>query len=184
MNLSTLKVANADNIPEIQKLFEWSINEGHEGIMIKDCSSPYIPGLRGKKMLKYKAEPETLDMVVTGGIYGIGKRGDFVGSYLVALRDENNDFKSVALVGTRLDDATLEYLTGKMKELEISTKGREIKVEPKIVLEIAFSEIVESPEYETGYSLRFPVVKNIRKDKSPMDADTVERLLSMYRTGN
>ena len=124
------------------------------------------------------------DMVVIGGIYGIGKRGDFVGSYLLALRDENNEFKSVALVGTVLDDATLEYLNGRMKELEISTKGREIKVEPKIVLEIAFSEIVESPEYETGYSLRFPVVKNIRKDKSPMDADTVERLLSMYRTGN
>lgn len=184
MNLSTLKFANPDNIDEIQELFEWSINEGHEGIMIKDCEAPYMPGLRGKKMLKYKAEPETLDMVVIGGIYGIGKRGDFVGSYLVALRDENDDFKSVALVGTGLDDATLEYLTGRMKELEISTKGREIKVEPKIVMEIAFSEIVESPEYETGYSLRFPVVKNIRKDKSPMDADTVERLLSMYRTGN
>lgn len=140
MNLSTLKVASADNIPEIQKLFEWSINEGHEGIMIKDCSSPYIPGLRGKKMLKYKAEPETLDMVVTGGIYGIGKRGDFVGSYLVALRDENNDFKSVALVGTGLDDATLEYLTGKMKELEISTKGREIKVEPKSFWRLHFQK--------------------------------------------
>ena len=184
MNLSTMKMANSDNISEIQELFEWSINEGHEGIMIKDCSSPYIPGLRGKKMLKYKAEPETLDMVVIGGTYGIGKRGDFVGSYLVALRDENDDFKSVAYAATGLDDATLEYLTAKMKELEISTKGREIKVEPKIVLEIAFSEIVESPEYETGYSLRFPVVKNIRKDKSPMDADTVERLLSMYNTGN
>ena len=178
MNLSTMKVGTPDNIEDIQGLFEWSINEGHEGIMIKDCSEPYIPGLRGKKMLKYKAEPETLDMVVIGGTYGIGKRGDFVGSYLVALRDENNDFKSI------LDDATLEYLTGRMKELEISTKGREIKVEPKIVLEIAFSEIVESPEYETGYSLRFPVVKNIRKDKSPMDADTVERLISMYETGN
>ena len=184
MNLSTLKYANPDNIAEIQELFEWSINEGHEGIIIKDCDAPYMPGLRGKKMLKYKAEPETLDMVVIGGIYGIGKRGDFVGSYLLALRDENDDFKSVALVGTGLDDATLEYLTGRMKELEISTKGREIKVEPKIVMEIAFSEIVESPEYETGYSLRFPVVKNIRKDKSPMDADTVERLLSMYETGN
>ena len=184
MNLSTMKVGTPDNIEDIQGLFEWSINEGHEGIMIKDCSEPYIPGLRGKKMLKYKAEPETLDMVVIGGTYGIGKRGDFVGSYLVALRDENNEFKSIALVGTGLDDATLEYLTGRMKELEISTKGREIKVEPKIVLEIAFSEIVESPEYETGYSLRFPVVKNIRKDKSPMDADTVERLISMYETGN
>ena len=39
---------------------------------------------------------ETLDMVVVGGTYGIGKRGDFVGSYLVALRDENDDFKSIA----------------------------------------------------------------------------------------
>ena len=184
MNLSTMKIGTPDNVDEIQELFETSINEGHEGIMIKDSTAPYIPGLRGKKMLKYKAEPETLDMVVIGGTYGIGKRGDFIGSYLVALRDENDDFKSVAYAATGLDDATLEYLTGKMKELEISTNGREIKVEPKIVLEIAFSEIVESPEYETGYSLRFPVIKNVRKDKSPMDADTVERLLSMYETGN
>ena len=180
MNLSTMKIGTADNISEIQELFETSIEEGHEGIMIKDASEAYIPGLRGKKMLKYKAEPETLDMMVIGGTYGIGKRGDFVGSYLVALRDENDEFKSVAYAATGLDDASLEYLIGKMKEIEISTKGREIKVEPKIVLEIAFSEIVESPEYDAGLSLRFPVVKNIRKDKGPGDVDTIERLVSMY----
>ena len=181
MNLSTMIVGTPDNIDEIEELFNSSIAAHHEGIMIKDASEPYIPGIRGKKMLKYKAEPETLDMVIVGGTYGIGKRGDFVGSYLVALRDENDEFKTVAYAATGLDDATLEYLTGKMKEIEITTKGREIVVEPKIVLEIAFSEIVESPEYETGYSLRFPVVKNIRKDKGPMDVDTVERLLSMYK---
>ena len=180
MNLSTMLTVTEDNIGEAEKLFESSIAGHHEGIMIKDASQPYIPGIRGKKMLKYKAEPETLDMIVIGGTYGIGKRGDFVGSYLVALRDENDEFKSVAYAATGLDDATLEYLTGKMKELEIATKGRKIIVEPKIVLEIAFSEIVESPEYETGYSLRFPVVKNIRKDKGPKDIDTVERLISMY----
>ena len=180
MNLSTMIVGTPDNIDEIEELFNSSIAAHHEGIMIKDASEPYIPGIRGKKMLKYKAEPETLDMIIVGGTYGIGKRGDFVGSYLVALRDENDEFKTVAYAATGLDDATLEYLTKKMKEIEITTKGREIVVEPKIVLEIAFSEIVESPEYETGYSLRFPVVKNIRKDKGPMDVDTVERLLSMY----
>ena len=180
MNLSTMTVGTPDNIDEIEELFNSSIAAHHEGIMIKDASEPYIPGIRGKKMLKYKAEPETLDMIIIGGTYGIGKRGDFIGSYLVALRDENDEFKSVAYAATGLDDATLEYLTAKMKEIEISTKGREIVVEPKIVLEIAFSEIVESPEYETGYSLRFPVVKNIRKDKGPGDVDTVERLLSMY----
>ena len=180
MNLSTMIVGTPDNIDEIEELFNSSIAAHHEGIMIKNASEPYIPGIRGKKMLKYKAEPETLDMIVVGGTYGIGKRGDFVGSYLVALRDENDEFKTVAYAATGLADATLEYLTGKMKEIEISTKGREIVVEPKIVLEIAFSEIVESPEYETGYSIRFPVVKNIRKDKGPGDVDTVERLLSMY----
>ena len=180
MNLSTMVIGTPDNIDEIEELFNSSIAAHHEGIMIKDASEPYIPGIRGKKMLKYKAEPETLDMVIVGGTYGIGKRGDFVGSYLVALRDENDEFKTVAYAATGLDDATLEYLTKKMKEIEISTKGREIVVEPKIVLEIAFSEIVESPEYETGYSIRFPVVKNIRKDKGPQDVDTVDRLLSMY----
>ena len=180
MNLSTMIVGTPDNIDEIEELFNSSIAAHHEGIMIKNASEPYIPGIRGKKMLKYKADPETLDMIVVGGTYGIGKRGDFIGSYLVALRDDNDEFKTVAYAATGLDDATLEYLTEKMKELEISTKGREIIVEPKIVLEIAFSEIVESPEYETGYSIRFPVVKNIRKDKGPGDVDTVERLLSMY----
>ena len=53
---------------------------------------------------------------------------------MLALRDENNEFKSVALVETSLDDASPEYLAGRMKELEISTKGGEITVEPRIVL--------------------------------------------------
>lgn len=182
INLSNMVYGTPDTVKEVEYLFELSIAQHHEGIMIKDAGEPYIPGLRGKKMLKYKAEPETLDMVVVGGTYGIGKRGDFVGSYLVSLRDEDNNLKTVAYVATGLDDATLEYLTKKMKKYELSTKGREIVVEPKIVLEVAFSEIVESPEYETGYSLRFPVVKNIRKDKGVDDIDTVERLISMYET--
>lgn len=182
INLSNMVYGTSENINEVENLFELSINQNHEGIMIKDAKEPYIPGLRGKKMLKYKAEPETLDMVVLGGVHGIGKRENFVGSYLVGLRDENDEFKTVAYVGTGLDDATLEYLTGKMEEYKLTEKGRDITVEPKIILEIAFSEIVESPEYETGYSLRFPVVKNIRKDKGLKDVDTVERLISMYNT--
>ena len=180
LNLSNMVYGTPETIPEVEALFELSINEHHEGIMIKDANEPYIPGLRGKKMLKWKAEPETLDMVVLGGIHGIGKRANFIGSYLVGLRGEDDQFKTIAYVATGLDDATLEYLTKKMEEYKISEKGRDITVEPKIILEIAFSEIVKSPEYETGYSLRFPVVKNIRKDKGLNDVDTVERLISMY----
>ncbi len=180
LNLSNMVYGTPETIPEIEELFELSINQHHEGIMIKDANEPYIPGLRGKKMLKWKAEPETLDMIVLGGTHGIGKRANFIGSYLVGLKGENDEFKTVAYVATGLDDATLEYLTGKMEEYKLTETGRDITVEPKIVLEIAFSEIVKSPEYETGYSLRFPVVKNIRKDKGSGDVDTVERLISMY----
>ncbi len=69
INLSNMVYGTPDTIKEVEDLFELSIAQHHEGIMIKDAGEPYIPGLRGKKMLKYKAEPETLDMVVVGGTY-------------------------------------------------------------------------------------------------------------------
>jgi len=182
INLSKMIIATPENIDEAVKLFNESISKGHEGIMIKNPTEPYIPGLRGKKMLKFKAEPETLDVVVVGGTYGIGKRANFVGSYKVALKgEEENKLKEVAHVATGLDDETLAKLTKLMDTYKISSKGTKIKVKPRIILEIAYSEIVKSPEYEAGYSLRFPVVKRIREDKSLADIDTVERLKSMFK---
>ena len=181
VELSDIVQVNHDNIFEAVNLFNKSIDGGHEGIMIKNCSEPYIPGVRGKKMLKFKAEPETLDAVVIGGVKGIGKRGDFIGSYLIALRDENDELRTLAHVGTGLSDDDLAKLTKLMEENKIQEKGTRITVHPKIIFEIAYSEIVKSPEYETGYSLRFPVVKRIRKDKGLEDIDTVERLESMFK---
>jgi len=181
INLSTMIKATPDNVQDAEKLFNESIANGHEGIMIKDPKEPYIPGIRGKKMLKFKAEPETLDVVIVGGTYGVGRRANFVGSYKVALRDEDNQLKTVAHVATGLDDETLAKLTDLMNKYKIVSKGTKIEVEPRIILEIAYSEIVKSPEYETGYSLRFPVVKRIREDKGLGDIDTVERLKSMFK---
>ena len=179
--LSSLVKVGPDNIDDAVDLFNKSIEGGHEGIMIKDCNEPYIPGIRGKKMLKLKAEPETLDAVVIGGVKGIGKRGDFIGSYVIALRDENDQLQPIAHVGTGLSDDDLANLTEKMEALKITEKGTRITVHPKIVFEIAYSEIVKSPEYSAGYSLRFPVVKRIRDDKGVDDIDTIERLESMFK---
>jgi len=181
LTLSDIVQVSPDNIQDAIDLFNKSIEGGHEGIMIKDCNSPYIPGIRGKKMLKLKAEPETLDAIVIGGTKGIGKRGEFIGSYLIALRDEDDQLKTIARVGTGLSDEDLENLTKRMEEIKISEKGTNITVHPKIVFEIKFSEIIKSPEYEAGYSLRFPVVKTIREDKGINDIDTVERLISMFK---
>lgn len=171
-----------ENVEEAEDLFELSIKKGHEGIMIKDPNAPYMPGIRGKKMLKFKAEPETLDLVIVGGTYGTGKRAHLIGSYLVAVRDEEGDPKTVAHVGSGLDDKTLFELSSKVENLVLKRIGREVETIPEIVLEVAFSEIVKSPEYESGYSLRFPVVKRIREDLSIDDVDTVDRVESIYKS--
>ena len=181
INLSEMVKVSCENVDDASNLFNKSIAEGHEGIMIKDPKEPYIPGLRGKKMLKFKAEPETLDVVVVGGTHGIGKRAHFIGSYKVAIKDENDELKNLAHVATGLDDETLAHLSDLMNKYKTYEKGTIIEVEPKIILEIAYSEIVKSPEYEAGFSLRFPVVKRVRKDKSLSDIDTVERLKSMFK---
>ncbi|MCQ8904177.1 MAG: ATP-dependent DNA ligase [Methanothermobacter sp.] len=173
-----------DNLDDALWLFKESIREGHEGIMIKDTEAPYIPGIRGKKMLKFKAEPETLDLIVVGGTYGRGKRAHLVGSYLLAARDEDSgDLVTVAHVATGLDDETLQQLSERMEKLAIERKGRKLLVRPEIILEVAYSEIVKSPEYESGYSLRFPVVKRIRDDLCLDDVDTVGRIESLFQSG-
>ena len=59
--------------------------------------------------------------------------------------------------------------------------GTQVKIAPQIILEIAYSEIVKSPDSESGYSLRFPVVKRIRDDLSIDDIDTVDRIDSMFK---
>ena len=180
LNLSDIVKVGPENIDDAVELFNKSIAGGHEGIMIKNCAEPYIPGIRGKKMLKFKAEPETLDAVIVGGTKGIGKRGEYIGSYEIALRDEYGELLTITKIGSGLSDDQLANLTKQMKEIIISEKGTHITVQPKIVLEIKYSEIVKSPEYPAGYSLRFPIVKGIRTDKGVEDIDTIERLESMY----
>ncbi len=181
IQLSNQVKATPETVSNAVNLFNESIKGGHEGIMIKDPEAPYMPGIRGKKMLKFKAEPETLDLVVVGGTYGRGKRAHFIGSYLLAAKDENNELKTVAHAATGLDDKTLVELHELTEPMVTSKIGRTVKIAPHVILEIAYSEIVKSPEYESGYSLRFPVVKRIREDLSIDDIDTVERINSMFK---
>ena len=164
--LSNQIFVTPENVKDALELFEISIKTGHEGIMIKDPKASYIPGIRGKKMLKFKAEPETLDLVVVGGTYGRGRRANLIGSYLMAAQDEEGNLKTIAHTATGLDDVTLLELSNRVDSIMTEKKGRKVRTKPEIILEIAFSEIVKSPEYESGYSLRFPVVKRIREDLS------------------
>ncbi|HEY9206544.1 MAG TPA: DNA ligase, partial [Candidatus Methanoperedens sp.] len=83
-------------------------------------------------------------------------------------------------VATGITDDQLLELTNIFKELIISEEGIHVDFEPKIVFEVAFEEIQKSPNYDSGYALRFPRLVNVRSDKSAEDADSIERIESLY----
>jgi len=149
--------------------------------MLKNPESFYSPGKRGKNWLKMKPIMETLDLVVIGGEWGEGRRTKFIGSYLLACRDSNTEkFLPIGRVGTGISDEQLEDLTKLFKDMIILENGIHVDFEPKIVFEVAFDEIQKSPNYESGYALRFPRLVNIRSDKSIEDSDTLERIEQLY----
>ncbi|MDY6779141.1 MAG: ATP-dependent DNA ligase [Halobacteria archaeon] len=160
---------------EVRETEHRALEEGHEGLMVKNPGSTYSPGSRGKNWLKIKPEPETLDLVVTGGEWGEGRRANLVGSYLLAARDEDG-FRTVGKVATGLTDERLEELTERFDPLIESEDGKEIEFKPEVVFEVGYEEIQESPEYTSGYALRFPRFLGVRDDKDVEDADTVDRI--------
>ena len=185
VELSTMRMVTPENYAEAEELFNWSIEAGHEGIMFKDKTSPYSPGKRGKAMLKYKPIRETLDCVITGGIYGKGKRAKFFGSYLLSLYDDDSgEYKTLVHAATGMDDEMLANMTDRMQEYIISTSEQTVVFKPAVILEVAYSEIVESNEYESGYSLRFPAIKRVRDDIGLDQVDTIAKLHQMLELQN
>jgi len=170
-----------DDASLVEGIYKEALAAGHEGVMLKNPGSFYTPGKRGKNWLKIKPVMETLDLVVIGGEWGEGRRAKLIGSYLLACRDpDSGRFLSMGRVATGITDEQLEELTNIFKELVISESGIHVDFEPKVVFEVAFEEIQKSPNYDSGYALRFPRLVNVRSDKSTEDADSIERVEQLY----
>ena len=81
---------------------------------------------------------------------------------------------------TEEGDMTLIELTKILRPLIISEHGHDIKIKPKIVIEVSYQEIQKSPTYDSGYALRFPRFVRMRPDKSLGEADDIHRLKKIY----
>jgi DNA ligase-1 len=124
--------------------------------------------------VKLKKRLATLDVVVTAVEYGHGKRRGVLSDYTFALRDESNgQLATLGKAYTGLTDQEIAELTDEFLALTISKKGNRLEVEPRIVLEIAFDAIRESPRHASGLALRFPRIVRLRRDKSEADIDTL-----------
>ncbi|MGC2197727.1 MAG: ATP-dependent DNA ligase [Terriglobales bacterium] len=174
-------VFQAATPPELDQLFEAAQARGNEGLMIKDPESPYTPGRRGKSWLKLKRELATLDVVVTAVEYGHGKRIGVLSDYTFAVRD-GGKLVNIGKAYSGLTDVEIAEMTRWFLEHTIEDQGFRLVVEPKIVLEVAFNNMMESDRHESGYALRFPRIVRMRLDKLPEEADTIDRAREIYQS--
>jgi DNA ligase-1 len=152
---------------------------GNEGVMLKAAASLYQPGRRGLAWLKLKRELATLDVVVTSAEYGHGKRAGTLSDYTFAVRD-GDTLKNVGKAYSGLTDAEIAYLSQYFHEHTIEDFGGWRTVEPTIILEVAFNNLMRSDRHASGFAMRFPRIMRIRDDKPLDDIDTLERVEEIY----
>ena len=172
-------VFQASSTKKLDQLFEAAQARGNEGLMIKNPESTYTPGRRGKSWLKLKRELATLDVVVTAVEYGHGKRIGVLSDYTFAVRDGER-LVNIGKAYSGLTDVEIAEMTKWFLDHVVEDQGFRLVVEPKIVLEVAFNNMMRSGRHESGYALRFPRIVRIRTDKPPEEADTIERAKEIY----
>ncbi len=169
----------SDDPSVITAMYQDSLRAGHEGLMLKVPGSPYTPGIRGKNWIKIKPDVDTLDLAVIGADWGEGKRAHLFGSFLLACQDQG-ELIPLSKVATGFSDEQLQEIYALLKERVISQKGKEVRFEPGVVFEVGYSEIQTSPNYESGFALRFPRFIRLRDDKSVDEIETLDSIRERY----
>ena len=171
---------HASSAEELDELFVAAQTRGNEGLMIKDLDSTYTPGKRGKSWLKMKRELATLDVVVTAVEFGHGKRVGVLSDYTFGVWNADK-LVNIGKAYSGLTDAEIAEMTRWFLDHTIEDQGFRRTVEPQIVLEVAFNNMMQSDRHDSGYALRFPRIVRLRPDKTADEADTIERVREIFQ---
>jgi len=194
------------DLDKLEVFFEEAIQDGCEGLLIKDLSSIYRAGSREFSWIKWKREyqselTDTIDLTIVGAFHGRGRRAGRYGAFLLAAYDKEADmFRTACKCGTGFTDEDLERFPKLLEPYRISHPHSRIesKLEadawfvPKVVIETIAAEITLSPIHTcgmnviregSGLALRFPkYTGRLRDDKGPEDATTVKEIIEMYQS--
>lgn len=189
--VESLKIKSTE---ELLEFFNKARDQGAEGIMAKSIQddSYYQAGNRGFQWIKMKGIEgsklkDTIDVVLIGANYGRGRRKGVYGTYIGAVIDKSRDeFVSFTKIASGLTDDIMDELMDRVKSLERQSKPKGVSsdespdtwLDPEIVIEIMGDEITIR---EGIFSLRFPVFKRFRLDKSPKDVTILEEIKNLYQ---
>jgi DNA ligase 1 len=166
--------------PAARSFYEAAIAAGHEGVMAKALEAPYEAGNRGASWLKIK-RVHTLDLVVLAAEWGYGRRtGKLSNLHLGALDSATGEYVMLGKTFKGLTDAILAWQTREFLALEVRRDDGTVYIQPKLVVEIAFSDLQASIRYPGGLALRLARVKRYREDKRVEEADTMDAVRKIY----
>jgi len=173
-----------DDKDKVNKFYNGALAAGTEGLMVKNLQSNFKPGRYVNGWVKLKPILEPLDLVITGAIWGEGKRSNWLSSFIVSCR-KGDEYLEIGKVGSGVKEknegVTFSDLTKTLKKLIIKSSGKNVEIEPKIIVQVSYEEIQKSPTYNSGFALRFPRINVLRDDKGLIDVDSLERIKRIYR---
>ena len=156
---------------DVLAFYNRAINDGFEGIIVKDTTLPYEAGKRSAGWAKYKPPRIELDVAITTAKYGEGSRANVFGTFGISVKSDSG-FKPVGSIGTGFSEADLVWLTNELrKNVETYTNGT-YNLLPRVVLEVSADLVTQ--DAKGNYGLRFPRCKRIRHDKFVADINTIE----------
>ncbi|HJZ19147.1 MAG TPA: DNA ligase, partial [Candidatus Nanoarchaeia archaeon] len=102
---------------------------------------------------------------------------------------DNGKFLEIGKVGTGIREKdtvegesgiSFKELTEKLKPYFLKEHGRSVEIKPKIVISVTYQEIQKSPNYNSGFALRFPRFTALRPDKDIDDTTTLKEIKKDY----
>lgn len=169
-----------DDNSKVEEFYKKALDDNQEGLMGKNLNAPYKPGARIGHAVKLKPEDNEFDLVITGAEWGTGKRAGWLTSFDISCRN-NGDLLEVGKVSTglkELEEQGLSFaeMTEKLKKLITSSQGRKVTVAPETIVGVQYQNIQKSPNYSSGYALRFPRIKTLRPDRGVDSIASLEEI--------
>ena len=164
---------------EIEARFASALAAGNEGLLAKAPDSLYVPGRRGQFWMKLKRPLATLDVAVTAVEYGHGKRRGLLSDYTFAVRDDSR-LVNIGKAYSGLTDIEIRDMTDYFLSHTVEDQGYRRTVEPNIVIEVAFNNVMKSSRHDSGFALRFPRIVRLRPDKPVSEIDTIDRVREIF----
>lgn len=172
-----------EDVKTAQSFYEGALLAGAEGVMVKNLEGIYKPGSRVGFGLKIKPVMESLDLTIVGAEWGTGKRANWLSSFTLACRD-GDTFLEIGKMGTGIKEKesgglSFPQLTKLLKNNILSENGRNVRIEPGVIIEVEYEEIQKSSTYSSGFALRFPRALGLREDLSLDDVDNLKKITSL-----